>query len=150
MHTLPPDRQHYLHDRALTPIARLMDEHDRLRELSEHTLRHLSTGDEAGASPGDDDGPSIRALPRFSLGLLALLAPITVFIVSQETEALIWGTDLGRILTVMLIIYGVLGDVSIAKLFTAGFIPGFLLAGCFMAWIMIHTALKPEMARFTR
>src|ERR671930_60346 len=44
----------------------------------------------------------------------------------------------------IMIIYGVLGDVSIAKLFTAGFIPGFLLAGCFMAWIMIHTALRPS------
>jgi tripartite ATP-independent transporter DctM subunit len=44
-----------------------------------------------------------------------------------------------------MIIYGVLGDVSIAKLFTAGFIPGFLLAGCFMAWIMVHTALKPAL-----
>jgi tripartite ATP-independent transporter DctM subunit len=43
----------------------------------------------------------------------------------------------------ILIIYGVLGDVSIAKLFTAGFIPGFLLAAGFMAWIMIHTALRP-------
>jgi hypothetical protein len=47
----------------------------------------------------------------------------------------------------IMIIYGVLGDVSIAKLFTAGFIPGFLLAGCFMAWIMIHTALKPRSCR---
>jgi tripartite ATP-independent transporter DctM subunit len=45
----------------------------------------------------------------------------------------------------IMIIYGVLGDVSIAKLFTAGFIPGFLLASCFMAWIMIHTALRPEL-----
>src|SRR5215207_9114186 len=43
----------------------------------------------------------------------------------------------------ILIIYGVLGDVSILKLFTAGFIPGFLLAGCFMAWVMIHTTLRP-------
>src|SRR6059058_4572130 len=43
----------------------------------------------------------------------------------------------------IMIIYGVLGDVSIAKLFTAGFIPGFLLAGCFMAWVMIHTTLRP-------
>ena len=42
-----------------------------------------------------------------------------------------------------MIIYGVLGDVSILKLFTAGFIPGFLLAGCFMAWVMIHTHLQP-------
>ena len=45
----------------------------------------------------------------------------------------------------IMIIYGVLGDVSIAKLFTAGFIPGFLLAGCFMAWIMIHATLRPEL-----
>ena len=44
-----------------------------------------------------------------------------------------------------MIIYGVLGDVSILKLFTAGFIPGFLLAGCFMAWVMIHTTLKPAL-----
>ena len=43
----------------------------------------------------------------------------------------------------IMIIYGVLGDVSILKLFTAGFIPGFLLAGCFMAWVMIHTTLRP-------
>ena len=45
----------------------------------------------------------------------------------------------------IMIIYGVLGDVSIAKLFTAGFIPGALLAACFMAWIMIYTTLKPEL-----
>lgn len=45
----------------------------------------------------------------------------------------------------IMIIYGVLGDVSISKLFTAGFIPGFLLAACFMGWIMIHTTLKPEL-----
>jgi len=45
----------------------------------------------------------------------------------------------------IMIIYGVLGDVSIAKLFTAGFIPGFLLASCFMAWIMVHTAIKPSL-----
>ncbi len=44
----------------------------------------------------------------------------------------------------IMIIYGVLGDVSIIKLFTAGFIPGFLLAGCFMAWVMIHTALRRD------
>jgi C4-dicarboxylate transporter, DctM subunit len=45
----------------------------------------------------------------------------------------------------ILIIYGVLGDVSIVKLFTAGFIPGALLAGCFMAWVMIHTTLRPAL-----
>lgn len=45
----------------------------------------------------------------------------------------------------IMIIYGVLGDVSILKLFTAGFIPGMLLALCFMSWIMIHTTLKPSL-----
>src|SRR5436190_13582141 len=45
----------------------------------------------------------------------------------------------------IMIIYGVLGDVSVLKLFTAGFIPGALLAAAFMAWIMIHTALKPAL-----
>jgi len=45
----------------------------------------------------------------------------------------------------IMIIYGVLGDVSVSKLFTAGFIPGFLLAACFMAWIMIHTAINPAL-----
>ena len=45
----------------------------------------------------------------------------------------------------IMIIYGVLGDVSVVKLFTAGFIPGLLLAGCFMAWVMIHTTLRPAL-----
>ena len=45
----------------------------------------------------------------------------------------------------IMIIYGVLGDVSILKLFTAGFVPGILLALTFMAWIMIHTTIRPEM-----
>src|SRR4029078_7272377 len=45
----------------------------------------------------------------------------------------------------IMIIYGVLGDVSILKLFTAGFIPGFLLAGCFMLWVMIHTRLRRDL-----
>jgi iron-sulfur cluster repair protein YtfE (RIC family) len=35
--------------RDLTPVARLMDEHDRLRELSDHVRRHMDAGDDAGA-----------------------------------------------------------------------------------------------------
>lgn len=44
----------------------------------------------------------------------------------------------------IMIIYGVLADVSILKLFAAGLIPGLLLAGCFMAWIMVQALLRPE------
>jgi iron-sulfur cluster repair protein YtfE (RIC family) len=35
--------------RDLTPVARLMSEHDRLRELAGHIRRHLSHGDDAAA-----------------------------------------------------------------------------------------------------
>ena len=42
----------------------------------------------------------------------------------------------------IMIIYGVLGDVSILKLFTAGVLPGLLLAGAFMTWVMLHTTLS--------
>jgi C4-dicarboxylate transporter, DctM subunit len=45
----------------------------------------------------------------------------------------------------VMIIYGVLAQESILRLFTAGFIPGFLLAGIFMAWIMIDTTRRPEL-----
>jgi tripartite ATP-independent transporter DctM subunit len=45
----------------------------------------------------------------------------------------------------IMIIYGVLAEVSILKLFTAGFIPGALLAGSFMLWIMIHSTLRRDL-----
>ncbi len=45
----------------------------------------------------------------------------------------------------VMIIYGVLADELVLRLFTAGFLPGVLLAGCFMAWVMIHTTLRPEL-----
>jgi C4-dicarboxylate transporter DctM subunit len=39
----------------------------------------------------------------------------------------------------IMIVYGVLAQVSVLKLFAAGFVPALLLAACFMTWIMIHT-----------
>ncbi|MGI9424386.1 MAG: TRAP transporter large permease [Hyphomicrobiaceae bacterium] len=45
----------------------------------------------------------------------------------------------------ILIIYGVLAEVSILKLFTAGFIPGVLLAMSFMAYIMVRTTVSPNL-----
>lgn len=45
----------------------------------------------------------------------------------------------------VMIIYGVLAEESVLRLFTAGFIPGILLAACFSGWIMIHTTIRPEL-----
>jgi tripartite ATP-independent transporter DctM subunit len=45
----------------------------------------------------------------------------------------------------VMIIYGVLAEESVLRLFTAGWIPGLLLAMCFMGWIMIDTKLNPEL-----
>jgi tripartite ATP-independent transporter DctM subunit len=45
----------------------------------------------------------------------------------------------------IMIIYGVLADVSILKLFAAGLIPGALLAACFMGWIALRALLRPDL-----
>lgn len=45
----------------------------------------------------------------------------------------------------VMIIYGVLAEESVLRLFTAGWIPGILLAACFMGMIMFVTWRKPEL-----
>ncbi|KFB08351.1 TRAP transporter large permease [Nitratireductor basaltis] len=45
----------------------------------------------------------------------------------------------------VMIMYGVLANESILRLFTAGFLPGLLLASTFGAYIMIRSALKPDL-----
>jgi tripartite ATP-independent transporter DctM subunit len=46
--------------------------------------------------------------------------------------------------SIIMIVYGVAADVSIAQLFIAGVIPGLLLAGIFSAWIAIWALLHPD------
>jgi C4-dicarboxylate transporter, DctM subunit len=45
----------------------------------------------------------------------------------------------------VMIIYAVLAEESVLRLFTAGFVPGVLLAACFSGWIMIHTTIRPDL-----
>ena len=45
----------------------------------------------------------------------------------------------------VMIMYGVLAEESVLRLFTAGFIPGALLAAVFSGWIMIHTTIDKSM-----
>ncbi len=46
--------------------------------------------------------------------------------------------------SIVMIIYGVLSQTSVLKLFAAGLVPGLLLALCFMGFVMIMAVLKPE------
>ena len=47
--------------------------------------------------------------------------------------------------SIILILYGVLAEVSILDLFLAGILPGVLLSLCFMAYLAIKTRLRPEL-----
>ena len=46
--------------------------------------------------------------------------------------------------SIIMIVYGVSAEVSIAKLFIAGVLPGLLLAGLFMGYVIVWALLNPE------
>jgi tripartite ATP-independent transporter DctM subunit len=48
--------------------------------------------------------------------------------------------------SVVLIMYGLTAGVSIGQLYTAGIVPGIMLAGLYIAYIMVRTWLSPELA----
>ncbi len=48
--------------------------------------------------------------------------------------------------SIVLIFYGLITETSIHALFKAAFLPGFMLAGCYIIYILIRTRLHPEQA----
>ena len=48
--------------------------------------------------------------------------------------------------SIVLIFYGLVTETSIKALFTASFVPGFMLASFFIIYIIIRTTLNPELA----
>ena len=46
--------------------------------------------------------------------------------------------------SIIMIVYGVAAEVSIAKLFIGGVLPGLMLAGLFMGWIIVWALLHPD------
>ncbi len=48
--------------------------------------------------------------------------------------------------SMMMLVYGIIGDVSIGKLFIAGFLPGFLIAGLFSAYVFLLCLFRPGLA----
>ncbi len=58
------------------------------------------------------------------------------------------GGALGTMLppSIVLIIYGMTASVSIGDLFKASFLPAFILAGCYIAYVLIRCKLNPALA----
>ena len=48
--------------------------------------------------------------------------------------------------SIVLIMYGLITETSIQALFTAAFMPGFVLASCYILYIIIRTKLNPSLA----
>jgi C4-dicarboxylate transporter, DctM subunit len=48
--------------------------------------------------------------------------------------------------SMMMLVYGIIGDVSIGKLFIAGFIPGFMIASMFSGYIILRCLISPDLA----
>ena len=48
--------------------------------------------------------------------------------------------------SIVLIIYGLVTETSIQQLFTAAFVPGFILAACYLLYIVVRTQLNPSLA----
>ena len=48
--------------------------------------------------------------------------------------------------SIVLIFYGLITETSIQALFKAAFLPGFMLAGCYIIYILVRTRLHPEQA----
>ena len=48
--------------------------------------------------------------------------------------------------SIVLIFYGLITETSIHALFKAAFVPGFILAGCYILYIIVRTHLNPDQA----
>ncbi len=58
------------------------------------------------------------------------------------------GGSLGTMVppSIVLIIYGLTANVSIGNLFTSAFVPGFMLAGFYVLYVIVRLAINPELA----
>jgi len=48
--------------------------------------------------------------------------------------------------SIMLVLYGPMAQISVGKLFFAAFIPGFILSGMYMTYILIYSRIRPQVA----
>ncbi len=84
-----------------------------------------------------------------TIGLLALPSMLSRgYSKELATGSIMVGGGLGVIIppSIMLILYGACAGVSIAALFTAGIIPGLILSGFYITYIIIRSFLQPKIA----
>ncbi len=95
------------------------------------------------------------AVSGSSPATVATIGKITLGQLDQEgyDKALSYGSlagagTLGLLIppSIVLIIYGVLGEVSIGRLFIAGVLPGLLLAGLYSGFVAARVMLNPKLA----
>jgi len=97
---------------------------------------------------------AFAAVSGSSLATGATLGPVSLpelkrykYNAAFASGVLASGATLGIMIppSVILVFYGVVAEQSIGKLFLAGFLPGFLLAGLFMIYIYMRCRFDPEM-----
>jgi tripartite ATP-independent transporter DctM subunit len=83
------------------------------------------------------------------MGLLALPAMLKAgYDQKLSTGVIAAGGTLGILIppSIMLIVYGATSAVSVVKLYAAAMIPGFLLAGLYMVYVVTRVILNPSLA----
>jgi tripartite ATP-independent transporter DctM subunit len=87
-----------------------------------------------------------------SVTTMALIAAPTMLKRGYQKEltagCICAGGTLGILIppSIMLVIYGPMAQISVGKLFMAAFVPGFLLSGLYVLYIVVLSILKPSVA----
>jgi tripartite ATP-independent transporter DctM subunit len=86
--------------------------------------------------------------PVTVMGLLAL--PVMLrrgYDIPMATGTILAGGTLGILIppSIMLVLYGPLANVSVARLYAAAIIPGLILSGLYMGYVAVRCAINPKM-----
>ena len=91
----------------------------------------------------------ISGAATVSMGILALPAMMSRgYDTKLALGSVAAGGSLGILIppSVTMIIYGIIAQVSIGKLYAGGLLPGLLLAGIFFAYILVRSKMHPSLA----
>lgn len=91
----------------------------------------------------------ISGAATVSMGILALPAMMSRgYDTKLALGSVAAGGSLGILIppSVTMIIYGIIAQVSIGKLYAGGLLPGLLLAGIFLVYILVRSKMQPSLA----